>query len=146
MEGGIAINHYNLVEDKLRYYLLDQVYLESLYNDLALLELEYSISGISYDGIGGSSGVSDMTSQTAMRLGHRRMELEIKIATAVKEQQHISRAIDNLNCKEMQIIQGYYFKGKQLASIAIEMYLSISQVKNHKREAMKKLIRQFYGE
>ena len=139
------MNYYHLVEDRVRNFLYDKIYLESLYKDMAILELEYQLNGISYDGIGGSTSTSDMTGETAIRLAHKRAEIELKIAKQFKKVQHIETALDNLSNTEKLILNRHYVCSKTLQTISIETAWSLASVKRRKREAMHKMIRQLYG-
>lgn len=140
------MDNYNETKKRLQLWELNKVYLESLKEKLELLEKEYGLQGISYDGIGGGSGEpSDSTGDTAMRLADKRRKLEYDIAKETQELHHLERVISKLTEAEKKIIIMFYPNRKSIKFIAKELTYSDIQIKRIKKEAMLKVIVGLYG-
>lgn len=139
------MGNYKAAEERIRELQFDKVYLESIKNKLELLELEYCISGIAYDGIGGGSEISDRTGDTALRVSDQKTKLELKAAKVKADVAHLESVLNCLTAKEYEIIILYYTKYKSIEVIAGEVVYSPSQVKRIKGDAMRKIVKGLYG-
>lgn len=125
---------------------IDKVRLKSLEDELELIELEYNLKGIAYDGIGGSGGIGDTVGDTAINLAERKIDIQLKIARLTKEIEHLEGVLSKLTDTERNTVILYYPKHKKYHVIAREVGYSISQVKRIKKDAMDKIVRGIYGE
>lgn len=140
------MDNYNRIEQRLRNLDLDKLYLCSLEKDLQLLELEYQITGVSYDGVGGSGDISDSTGDKAANIIEKKKRIELRMARHSKEIEHLERVLELLTETEYIVVTMYYCKYKPIWFIAKEVDFSISQVKRIKKDAMTRLVRGVYGE
>lgn len=140
------MDSYNKIENRLRNLELDKLYLCNLEKDLKLLELEYEITGVSYDGIGGSGGNSDTTGDKAANIAEKKKRIELRMARHKKEIEHIESALNCLTETEYTVVTMFYCRYKPLWYISREVDFSISQVKRIKKDAMTRLVRGVYGE
>lgn len=141
------MDNYSKAKERLKLWEADKIHLQSLVDDLELLELEYCMQGISYDGIGGGTGEpSDSTGDTAMRLADKRRKLEFAIAKETKEVNHLQSILTNtLTRVEYMIIIMFYPNRKNIRAIGKELKYSDSTIKRIKKEAMDKVIVGLYG-
>lgn len=136
---------YETIEKRLINLDIDKVRLKALNDELELIELEYSLKGIVYDGIGGSSSISDSTGDTAIALAEKKIDIQLKIARLTKEIEHMEGILSKLTDTERDTVLLYYPKHKKYHVIAREVGYSISQVKRIKKDAMDKIERGIYG-
>lgn len=140
------MDNHSKIESRLRNLDLDKLYLCNQEKELKLLELEYEITGVSYDGVGGGGGISDTTGDKAANISEKKKKIELRILRHKKEIEHIESALDCLTETEYTVVTMFYCKYKPLWVIAREVGFSISQVKRIKRDAMTRLVRGIYGE
>ena len=139
------MTRYETIEKRLINLDIDKVRLKALNDELELIELEYSLKGIAYDGIGGSDSISDSTGDTAIALAEKKIDIQLKIARLTKEIEHMEGILSKLTDTERDTILLYYSKHKKYYVIAREVGYSISQVKRIKKDAMDKIERGLYG-
>ena len=140
------MDRYKQTEQRLRDIYIEMGYLDHLKKSLEILEYEYGAKGISYDGIGGSSGISDDTGSLAVKLADKRTELKISIMKMEHRVKYLQETIDRLTTEEAQVIRFYYIKNYPIYKIAAEMMASTATVNRLKARAMNRLIRGLYGE
>lgn len=140
------MGNYTKAESRLRNINMDRIYVESLKAKLELIELEYNVRGIAYDGIGGGGGTSDVTGDTAINIMDNKQDIELKVKQKESEISHLDNILSCLTVTEEKIIKLYYIRYKPYWSIARDVDYSISQVKRIKKDAMLKIIRGLYGE
>lgn len=140
------MDRYKQTEQRLRDIYIEMGYLDHLKKSLEILEYEYGAKGISYDGIGGSSGISDDTGSLAVKLADKRTELKIAIMKMDHRIKYLQETIDRLTTEEAQVIRFYYIKNYPIYKIAAEMMASTATVNRLKARAMNRLIRGLYGE
>ena len=140
------MDRYKQTEQRLRDIYIEMGYLDHLRKSLEILEYEYGAKGISYDGIGGSSGISDDTGSLAVKLADKRTELKISIMKMEHRVKYLQETIDRLTTEEAQVIRFYYIKNYPIYKIAAEMKASTGTVNRLKARAMNRLIRGLYGE
>lgn len=140
------MDKYKNVERRLRNLEMEKTYLIYLEKDLKLLELEYEISGINYEKVGGNNNISDITGDKAVKLMQKRQELELKIARKKNEIEHIEGVLSKLTETERKIITMWYIEYKPHWKIAQEVGYSVSQVKRIKKDAIEKIMVGLYGD
>ena len=140
------MDRYKQTEQRLRDIYIEMGYLEHLKKALEILEYEYGAKGISYDGIGGSSGISDDTGSLATRLADKKVELNIAIMKMEHKIKYLQETVDRLTPDEATVIRAYYIKNYPIYKIAAEMMASTATVNRLKARAMNRLIRGLYGE
>ena len=94
------MDNYKRAEKRLRNFNVDKTYLESLEKRLQLMEEEYSITGVSYDNIGGSTGVSDVVGNVVARVVDDKTELEMRIKRISLKLEHLANVLNSLTEKE----------------------------------------------
>ena len=124
----------------------NKVYIEYLERELQMLEEDYGLQGIAYDGIGGGSGTSDSTGDAAIRMNHIKNELENKKKKKENEIQHITDALGQLTELEFEIVQMFYIDRVQLCNIGSRVGYSLSQVRRIKNDSMIKLKIAMFGD
>ena len=124
----------------------NKVYIEYLERELQMLEEDYGLQGIAYDGISGGSGTSDSTGDTAIRMNHIKNELENKKKKKENEIQHITDALGQLTELEFEIVQMFYIDRVQLCNIGSRVGYSLSQVRRIKNDSMIKLKIAMFGD
>lgn len=134
------------VEKELRELYFNRAYLESLEQDMDVLNYEYGLRGISYDGIGGGSGEpSDATGDQAARLVDERVAINMRITKYKNKIQHITDVLNLLTAREYKIIMMYYIEYKPWWKIAQEIGYSIRQAQRIKDDAIEKVSIGLYG-
>lgn len=133
-------------EKELRELYFNQAYLESLENEIEILNYEYGLKGISYDGIGGGPGEpSDATGGSAARLVDARVAINRRIARYRNKINHIQEVLKLLTERERKTIMMYYIEYKPWWYIAQEIGYSPRQAQRIKEDAIKKVAIGLYG-
>ena len=133
------------VEKELRELYFNQAYLESLEQELETFNDEYGLQGVSYDGIGSSTDISDATGDTATRLADKKALLTIKITKQENKVTHIMGLLKLLTDREHKIVMMYYIEYKPWWKIANEIGYSIRQTQRIKDDAIEKISIGLYG-
>ena len=93
------MDNYKRAEKRLRNFNVDKTYLESLEKELQLMEEEYSITGVSYDNIGGRTGVSDVVGNVVARVVDDKTELEMRIKRIRLKLENLANVLNSLTEK-----------------------------------------------
>ena len=134
------------VEKELRELYFNQAYLESLEQEKVVLNYEYGLRGIAYDGIGGGSGEpGDSTGDQAARLVDERVAINMRITKYKNKIQHITDVLKLLTAREHKVIMMYYIEYKPWWKIAQEIGYSIRQAQRIKEDALEKVSIGLYG-
>lgn len=140
------MDNYKRAEKRLRNFNVDKTYLESLEKKLQLMEEEYSITGVSYDNIGGSTGVSDVVGNVVARVVDDKTELEMRIKRISLKLEHLANVLNSLTEKEKTVIVMFYIEHKQMWKIRQAICYEKTQTNAIKNDAMAKVVRGLYGE
>ena len=133
-------------EKELRELYYNQAYLESLEQDIKVLNYEYGLRGIAYDGIGGGAGEpSDSTGDQAARLVDARVAINRRIAKYCNKINHIQEVLKLLTERERKTIMMYYIEYKPWWFIAQEIGYSQRQAQRIKEDAIEKVAIGLYG-
>ncbi len=132
-------------EKELRELYFNQAYLESLEQELEVLNDEYGLQGVSYDGVGSSTDISDATGDTATRLADKKVLLMLKITKQENKVKHIVEVLKLLTDREHKIVMMYYIEYKPWWKIANEIGYSIRQTQRIKDDAIAKVSIGLYG-
>lgn len=135
----------NKAEKELRELHYNKAYLCSLEEELNLLDYQYGLRGISYDGAGGSSGTSDTTGNQATVLADERIALHHKINRYNSKIAHIEQVLNLLTSREYTVVNMYYIKYKPWWRIAQEIGYSKRQAQRIKDDAIEKIAIGLYG-
>ncbi len=133
-------------EKELRELYFNQAYLESLEHEIVVLNYEYGLRGVAYDGIGGGSGEpGDSTGDQAAKLVDARVAIDRKIARYKNKINHIESVLALLTERERKVTLMYYIEYKPWWKIAQEIGYSIRQAQRIKEDALEKVSIGLYG-
>ena len=133
-------------EKELRELYFNQAYLESLEQDIKVLNYEYGLRGIAYDGIGGGSGEpGDTTGGSAARLVDARVAIDRKIARYKNKINHIEGVLALLTEIEYKIVMMRCIKYKPWWYVADQTGYGIRQAQRIKEDALEKVSIGLYG-
>lgn len=133
-------------EKELRELYFNQAYLESLEHEIVVLNYEYGLRGVAYDGIGGGSGdPSDTTGGSAARLVDARVAIDRKIARYKNKINHIESVLALLTEIEYKIVMMRYIKYKPWWYVADQTGYGIRQAQRIKEDAIGKVAIGLYG-
>lgn len=140
------MDKYKKAERRLINLNMDKAYLQAQENKLKLLEEEYNISGVSFDGVGSSGEISDTTGNTALNIFEQRVEVERVIKRVGHRIDHLEDVLENLTDKERTILVMFYVEHQPMWKIRKTICYEKTQTNKIKSEAMAKLVRGLYGE